>query len=175
MTSKLANRAGPTSAAERAINCQRSSPWGSRPCSSRQCSRCLCAFSIITTAASTIAPMAMAMPPNDSKLAEIPWACITMKAARIPKGRVMTATNAERRCHRNSRHTSATTRNSSPSLWVRLRTASWISSERSYTATTSTPSGKLDCNACSRALTFRMAPKASLPVRRTITPPATSP
>jgi len=30
---------------------------------------CLCAFSIITTAASTIAPIAMAMPPSDMMFA----------------------------------------------------------------------------------------------------------
>ncbi|CKR34412.1 Uncharacterised protein [Mycobacterium tuberculosis] len=34
---------------------------------------CLWAFSIITTAASTIAPMAMAMPPSDMMLALTPW------------------------------------------------------------------------------------------------------
>ena len=34
---------------------------------------CLCAFSIITTAASTIAPIAMAMPPSDITLALTPW------------------------------------------------------------------------------------------------------
>ena len=35
--------------------------------------RCLWAFSIITTAASTIAPTAIAMPPSDMILAFTPW------------------------------------------------------------------------------------------------------
>src|SRR5437764_75403 len=39
--------------------------FGSRLWVSRKCSSCLCAFSIMTIAESTIAPMAMAMPPND--------------------------------------------------------------------------------------------------------------
>ena len=36
--------------------------------------------------------------------------------AAVPSGKVITATSAERMCHRNNAHTSATTRNSSPSL-----------------------------------------------------------
>lgn len=42
-------------------------------CHSCQCSSRLCAFSIITIAASTIAPTAIAIPPSDMILAFGPW------------------------------------------------------------------------------------------------------
>ena len=92
---------------------------------------CLCAFSIITTAASTIAPTAIAMPPSDMMLALMPCWRMTMKAISTPSGSEMIATSEERRCHRNSAHTSATTMNSSTSLWLRLSMARSISALRS--------------------------------------------
>jgi hypothetical protein len=67
MMSRQKKSAGPTSTAASAISRQRSSPDTSTP------SSFLCAFSIITTAASTIAPIAMAMPPSDMMLAFTPW------------------------------------------------------------------------------------------------------
>ncbi len=74
MISSEKNSAGPTSAAASPMTPQRSCPVRSRPgCASCQRSRCLCAFSIITTAASTMAPTAMAMPPSDMMLAFTPW------------------------------------------------------------------------------------------------------
>ncbi|MND01311.1 hypothetical protein D3C83_202570 [compost metagenome] len=60
------NSAGPTSAAASAISVQRSSPSTVRP------SSFLWAFSIITIAASTIAPIAIAMPPSDMMFAFTP-------------------------------------------------------------------------------------------------------
>ena len=54
-------------------------------------SRCLCAFSISTTAASTIAPSAMAMPPRLRMFALTPCQCMTMNAASTPTGWVSTA------------------------------------------------------------------------------------
>ena len=57
MMSRLKNSAGPTSTAASITISLRGLPGGAR-------SRCLCAFSIMTMAASTIAPMAMAMPPR---------------------------------------------------------------------------------------------------------------
>ncbi len=71
--SRQKNSAGPTSCAARVITCQCSSPsstWPGLAC--RQASAFLWAFSIITTAASTIAPMAMAMPPSDMMFALMP-------------------------------------------------------------------------------------------------------
>ena len=68
------NSAGPTSSAAAEIACQRSSPASARPgFACCQASIFLCAFSIVTTAASTIAPMAMAMPPSDMMLESMPW------------------------------------------------------------------------------------------------------
>ena len=46
----------------------RSRSFGSRPCFSRKCSSSLCAFSTMMMAESTIAPIAMAMPPRDMML-----------------------------------------------------------------------------------------------------------
>ena len=51
----------------------------------------------MTIEASTIAPMAMAMPPSDMMLALTPLACITTNAARMPSGRVSRMTSDERR------------------------------------------------------------------------------
>ncbi len=71
---RLKKSAGPTSTAASAI-CRllergRAADRGFARL--RQASTLLCAFSIITTAASTMAPMAIAMPPSDMMLALIP-------------------------------------------------------------------------------------------------------
>jgi hypothetical protein len=68
MISSEKNSAGPTSLQASSIASARCfTVWtaGSR-------SRCLCAFSIITMAASTIAPMAIAMPPRLMRLEFMP-------------------------------------------------------------------------------------------------------
>src|SRR3546814_7665063 len=49
----------------------------------------------MTTAASTIAPMAMAMPPSDMMLALTPWNSITTNAASTPNGKVRIARSEE--------------------------------------------------------------------------------
>jgi hypothetical protein len=67
-------------------------------------------------AASIIAPIAMAMPPNDMILELIPWRYITMNEIRIAMGKMMIATSALRKCNRNAMQTSATTRLSSTSF-----------------------------------------------------------
>ena len=126
-------------------------------------------------AASTIAPMAIAMPPSDMALALMPCCCITMKAASTPSGSETMATSALRRWNRNTRQTSATTANSSSSLPPRLRTARSIRPERSYTGTISTPAGRPRCSSVSLALTAAMVCSAFLPERMTITPPTASP
>ena len=73
MISSEKNSAGPTSHAASVITCQRVSPSSVSPgCAWFQASIFLWAFSIITTAASTMAPMAMAMPPSDMMLALTP-------------------------------------------------------------------------------------------------------
>jgi len=91
----------------------------------------LCAFSIITIAASTIAPIAMAIPPKDMMLAFTPCTRMTSKAASTPRGKVTIATSADRTCHRNNPQMIATTTNSSISLPVKFSTARSINCERS--------------------------------------------
>ena len=67
----------------------------------------------MTMAASTMAPMAMAMPPRLMMLEPMPSACMAMKAISTPTGRVTMATSAERTCSRKTTQTAATTRHSS--------------------------------------------------------------
>ena len=124
MISRLKNSAGPTSTAAAMIASARDWPGFSR-------SRCLWAFSIMTMAASTMAPMAMAMPPRLMMLEPMSSACMAMKAISTPTGRVTIATRAERTCSRNTMHTAATTRLSSIRVDLSVAMARWISSERS--------------------------------------------
>lgn len=51
----------------------------------------------MTMAASTMAPMAMAMPPSDRILALMPCQRMMAKAAKIPIGRLIRITSEERR------------------------------------------------------------------------------
>ena len=99
--------------------------------SSGWCSSFLCTFSIMTMAASTSVPIAIAMPPSDMMLALMPCARMTMKAEATASGVTITTISPERTWYRNRRHTSATTMNSSSSLRFRLSTARWISEPRS--------------------------------------------
>ena len=85
----------------------------------------------MTTDASTMAPIAIAMPPSDMMLALTPCQRMTTNAASTPIGNATTATSAERRWNRKIAQTSATTMNSSTSLARRLSTARSISCERS--------------------------------------------
>ncbi len=95
-------------------------------------SRCLWAFSIITIAASTIAPMAMAMPPRLMMLELMPSARMAMKAIRTPTGSMMMATSALRTCSRNTMHTSGhDDAFLEAACTLRLSMARWIRSERS--------------------------------------------
>ena len=82
-------------------------------------------------AASTSTPIEMAMPPRDMMLAPSPWIFMTMNAKRIETGMEMIATSAERKWNRNTRQTSATTIDSSISVWVSVSTARSIKAVRS--------------------------------------------
>ena len=124
ITSSAKNRVGPTSVAARVTICQ----WGRRPPSR---SRCRCAFSTITIAASTIAPMAMAMPPSDMMLALMPCRYITTRAISTASGRVSTATSADRTCSRKTAQTSATIAISSSSFCCRVSIERSINDVRS--------------------------------------------
>ena len=91
MMSKLKNSAGPTSLAAFETICQRFSSV------SGVFSICLCIFSIITIAPSVIAPIAIAIPPNDIIFALIPCICMMINEAKMPIGRVTTATIEDRK------------------------------------------------------------------------------
>ena len=124
MTSSEKNSAGPTSAAASIKISMRGLPGGAR-------SRCLCAFSIMTIAASIIAPMAMAIPPRLMMLEPMPSSFMARNAISIPTGSIRIATKALRTCSRKTMHTRATTRLSSNSVDFSVAMARWINSERS--------------------------------------------
>ena len=134
MISSEKNSAGPTSLHAVIIASVRDSP-------SLRRSRCLCAFSIMTMAASIMAPMAMAMPPRLIRLEFMPSRCMAMKAIRMPTGSIRMATSALRRWSRKTKQTSATMSDSSASVRFSVSMARWISSDRSYTASMLTPGG----------------------------------
>ena len=128
MISSEKNNAGPTSCADSTTTRHRSAgessavsirfdggaPGGSFAVMAR--SRCLCMFSIITIAASIIAPMAIAIPPSDMISAPTGTNRMARNATRMPTGSVRIATSAELACSRNTMHTSATMMLSSTSL-----------------------------------------------------------
>ena len=91
----------------------------------------LWAFSIITMAASTIAPMAIAMPPRLMMFEPMPSDAMAMKAIKIPTGNVRIATRALRACIRNRKQTKATIRLSSNSVLFSVPMARSMSRERS--------------------------------------------
>ncbi len=112
MMSSDMNSAGPTSVAAAVTIRQWSVPSFSRS----PLSMCLCRFSIITMAASIMAPIAMAMPPSDMILALIPSQRMSASEARIPSGRVAIATRALRAWSRKSTQTRPTMTDSSMSV-----------------------------------------------------------
>src|SRR5512132_1179962 len=95
MISSEKNSAGPTSMAASVSTCSRGAPGAAR-------SKCLCAFSIITIAASIIAPTAIAMPPRLMMLELMPSACMAMNDISTPSGSVRMATKALLRCNREN-------------------------------------------------------------------------
>ena len=87
-------------------------------------------LSMMTTAASTMAPMAIAMPPSDMILAFSPWIRMTRNAKIIPTGNEMTITMEDRKWNRKRMHTSTTTRNSWMSFVLSVSTDRSINAER---------------------------------------------
>ncbi|MGY4348938.1 hypothetical protein ACVWXM_005405 [Bradyrhizobium sp. GM7.3] len=102
MISRLKNNAGPTSAAAAMRTSILDLPGSAR-------SRCLWAFSIMTMAASTMAPIAIAMPPRLMMLEPRPNSFMAPKAIKTPTGSIRMATSALRTCSRKTMQTSATT------------------------------------------------------------------
>ena len=187
MISSEKNSAGPTSCADSTTTRQRSAvvstdvsiraeggePGGSFATIAR--SRCLCMFSIITIAASIIAPIAIAMPPSDMMSAPTGTNRIAMNAISIPTGSVRIATSAELACKRNTMHTIATMIPSSTSLLLSVAIARSIRLERSYTGRSTTPCGNPGWISARRAFTFLMVVRAFCPNRITTMPPTASP
>ena len=91
MISNEKNSGGPTSIAASRMMSQRFSSV------TPVLSMCLCTFSIMTMAASTMAPIAMAIPPSDMMLALMPMRSMMIKATRMPTGSDRIITSAERR------------------------------------------------------------------------------
>ena len=151
MISSEKNSAGPTSLQAASMASKRSLVL----CCSGRRSRCLCAFSIITIAASIMAPMAIAMPPRLMMLELMPSRRMAMKAIKMPTGSIKMATNALRTCIRNTTQTTATISDSSISVRLSVSMARLMSSERSYTVCTVTPSGRP--GPISSILAFRLA------------------
>ena len=117
----------------------------------------------------------MAMPPKDMMLALMPWARMAANATRIATGRLRMTVSDERTWNRKMAQTAATMANSSASVVVRLSMARSMSAERSYTVTTSTPSGRPAASSRKRAFTPAMVASAFSPARITTMPPTTSP
>ena len=107
------------------------------------CESFLWAFSIITIHASTIAPIAMAMPPKLMMFDSNPKSFIHKKVKAMVSGRTMITTSALLKCSKKSITTAKTTMLSSKRARLRLLIAFVIRSLRSYVVTTST---SLTCN-----------------------------
>ena len=88
-------------------------------------------FSTMMIEASTIAPIATAMPPSDMMFALSPIRAIGMKASRTAIGRVRIGISALRKWNRKSTMTALTMSISCKSSRQSVCTARWISSERS--------------------------------------------
>ena len=85
----------------------------------------------MTIAASTMAPIAMAMPPRLMMLEPSPNNFIAPNAISMPTGSIRIATSALRKCSRNTMQTSATIMLSSNSVCLSVSIAALIRLERS--------------------------------------------
>ncbi len=101
-----------------------------RPSRSHLSSR-LCTFSTTMMAASTIAPMAMAIPPRDMMFAVSPICFMGMNAATTAMGRSSVGIRVDRKCSRKTRMTAATAISSSISVRRKVSMLARISRERS--------------------------------------------
>ena len=123
----------------------------------------LCTFSTTMIAASTIAPMAIAIPPSDMMFAVNPICFMGMKASTTAMGRSSAGTRVERKWRRNRRITRVTTISSSMRVCLRVCTESSMSPDRSYVVTTCTPSGRLRWTSFKRSFTPSMTLSAFSP------------
>ena len=140
-TSAKAKKIGrPTTCEAFTIAAIRSSSSNCRPCLLSSLCMALCAFSIMTMEASTMAPMAMAMPPKDIIFEPIPNSFISKKVSPMVSGSTIKTISDERKCMRKRPMMMTTIILSSMSVPLSVSTALEMSSERSYVVTTSTPS-----------------------------------
>ena len=126
-------------------------------------------------AASTIAPMAMAIPPRLMMFAVNPIKYIGMKERMIVIGMVIMGTRAEGMCQRKIMITMLTIMSSSINVLLRVSIDRSIKSARSYVVTISTPGGSEGLNSSSFARTRSMTFSAFSPKRMMTMPPTTSP
>jgi len=124
MMSSEKKMAGVTSRAASASSRWRSAPGGA-------CSSFLWLASIMTISASTVAPMAMAMPPRLMMVAGMSSSHMGMKLTDTATGSERMGSSAERKWSRKRMMTSATTSASSSSAFLSVPMERWMSSERS--------------------------------------------
>ncbi len=124
MTSSEKKMGGPTSFAASTSTFWRSAPGGA-------VSRCLCAFSTRTIAASTIAPMAIAMPPRLMMFELMRRKYIGTNASPTATGSERTGTIVLRKWSRKMKMIRLTTSASSSSVWRSVWIARSINPDRS--------------------------------------------
>ena len=132
------------------------------------------AFSVITTAPSTIMPMPMAKPASDIRLADRPASPMKMKAMSMAIGSAAITTMAERNSPRNKNRTIATRMEPSISARSAVLTASSTSSVRSYTGLMTAPSGRVDAAISTFSFTASTTSAALVPMRDSAMPSTTS-
>ncbi len=124
MMSSEKKMAGVTSRAASASRAWRSAPGPA-------CSSLLWEASIMTISASTVAPMAMAIPPRLMMVEGMSSRYIGMKERATAMGSDRIGSSALRKCSRNTMITRLTTIASSIRACMRVSMARWMRSERS--------------------------------------------
>ncbi len=133
------------------------------------------AFSTMIMVASTMAPIAIAMPERDMILAVSPIICIGINEISTAMGSPMRGMSAERKCPKKIMITSATAIISSTRVCLSVSMARKIRSERSYVTTNCTPSGREGVISAILALILLMADRVFCPGRIITIPPTVSP
>ena len=131
-------------------------------------------FSTITTAPSTIIPIATAKPASDIRFEDRPHCCIMMKAISMASGRAVITTTAERTSPKKRNRMIATRIEPSISALTAVCTALSTRSVRSYTGLMVTPLGSACWTICSFFLTASTTFLAFSPMRCNAMPSTTS-
>ena len=168
MMSSEKKMAGVTSRAASPSSRFRSAPGGA-PASF------LCDASIITISASTVAPMAMAMPPRLMMVAGMSNSTMGMKESATAMGMEMMGRSAERKWKRKTITTSATTMASSTRAFLSVAIDRSISPVRSYATSTFTPAGSERASSAIFCFTRPITSSTFSPWRTITMPPTASP